>query len=289
MLDYFTNHVLGERKSFDKEYRINPLIHHEVRWVHGLGELEFNEKNEPIRMIGTIQDITERKQAEGILNQSRQQLRELYRKLESIREEERTEIARDIHDDLGGSLTTLKLEISNIAKSTEDKDLIRKTDSISALVDSTITTVQKVAARLRPGILDDWGLIAAMEWELKEFQTRTENKCKFKYDDIDMTKDSELSTILFRIFQELLTNIIRHAKASKVKVQLRVKNDILTLKVTDNGIGISEKDKKDSKSFGILGISERLIPLNGKFEIIGKKRGGTEATVILPLINRNVK
>ena len=186
-------------------------------------------------------------------------------------------------------LTALKLDISNISKSTKDKDLIRKTVSMSALVDSTITIVQKVAARLRPGILDDLGLIAAMEWQLEEFQTRTEIECEFKYDDIDISHDGKLSITLFRIFQELLTNISRHAKATKVKINISVKDDIITLKVTDNGIGISDIDIEGSKSYGIMGISERLIPWDGKFEITDKKEGGTMATVTLPLSIENNK
>ena len=124
---------------------------------------------------------------------------------------------------------------------------------------------------------------------MAEFQTRTWIKCKFKHDDIDMTHDSERSTTLFRIFQELLTNIVRHAKATKVMVRLSVNDEILTLNVRDDGIGISEKNKKDSKSYGIMGINERLIPWNGKFEITGKKGKGTIATVTLPLNIENDK
>ncbi len=289
MQDYFSNHILAEHQSFNKEYRIIRSNDHEERWVHGLGKLEFDKSDEPIRMIGTIQDITERKQSEEALIHSRDQLRELSLRLESIREEERTEIARDIHDDLGQSLTALKLDISSIKNNTKDNDLINKAVSMLALVDSTIKTVQKVAARLRPGILDDLGLISAMEWQLEEFQTRTGIKCKFKHDDIDMTHDSERSTTLFRIFQELLTNIVRHAKATKVMVRLSVNDEILTLNVRDDGIGISEKNKKDSKSYGIMGINERLIPWNGKFEITGKKGKGTIATVTLPLNIENDK
>ena len=238
------------------------------------------------RMQFTLNELS---QTEQELRNSRDSLRALASRLQEVREEERAEIARDIHDDLGQSLTTLKIYISILAESTKDKDLISKTVSMSALVDSTLKTIQRVVARLRPGILDDWGLIAAMEWQLEEFQSSTEIKYKFKYDDIDMTNDVERSTTLFRIFQELLTNIIRHANASAVKVHLGVNDDILTLELSDNGIGISEKDKKDSKSYGIMGISERLIPWNGKFEIRSKKDEGTKATVILPLSIENFK
>lgn len=238
------------------------------------------------RMQLTLKELS---QTEQELMNSRDSLRALASRLQAVREEERVEIARDIHDDLGQSLTTLKIYISNLGKSTKDKDLISQTVSMSDLVDSTITTVQRVVAKLRPGILDDWGLIAAMEWQLDDFQARTEIKCEFKYDDIDMTHDSERSTTLFRIFQELLTNIARHADASKVIVHVSVKDDILTLKVRDNGIGISEKDSKDPQSYGIIGISERLIPWNGVFEIRGNKDEGTKATVILPLNIENNK
>lgn len=245
------------------------------------------------RMQLTLSELNKTQQElrfeEKALQSSRDSLRDLASRLQEVREEERTQIARDIHDDLGQSLTTLKIYISILAKSTKDKDLISKTVSMSALVDSTLKTLQRVIARLRPGILDDWGLTAAMEWQLKEFQTGTGIKIKFKFDNIDMANDAERSTTLFRIFQELLTNITRHAKASNVKVRLSVKDDILTLKVIDDGIGISEKDKKNSKSYGIMGISERLIPWNGKFKIRGKKDEGTKATVILPISIENKK
>ena len=289
MQDYFSDHILAEHQSFNKEYRIIRSNDHEERWVHGLGKLEFDKSDEPIRMIGTIQDITELKLAEEELKISRDNLRALASRLQDVREEERTEIARDIHDDLGQSLTALKLDISSIKNNTKDNDLINKAVSMLALVDSTIKTVQKVAARLRPGILDDLGLISAMEWQLEEFQTRTGIKCKFKHDDIEMTHESERSTTVFRIFQELLTNIARHAKASKVKVSLRLKNDLLTLKVIDNGIGINDIDKEVSKSYGLMGIKERLIPWNGNFEISGKKAEGTLVKVTLPLNNENNK
>ena len=183
----------------------------------------------------------------------------------------------------------MKLDISSIKNKAKDEDLISKANSMIELVDSTIKTVQKVAARLRPGILDDLGLISAMEWQLEEFQNRSGIKCELKYDDVDMTQDGERSTTLFRIFQELLTNIARHAKASKVNVHLTIKDDILTLNVKDNGIGITEEAKKDSQSYGIMGISERLFPWNGNFEITGNKEDGTKAIVTLSLTKESNK
>ena len=164
--------------------------------------------------------------------------------------------------------------------------LVEKTNSMLNLIDITNQAVQRISTNLRPGLLDDLGLISAMEWQFEEFQKRTEIKCEIYLDPEITVLDENLSTTVFRIFQEVLTNITRHANASKVFVNFKQDSAILVLKIEDNGKGITESQIKDPKSFGIIGIQERLFPWKGKLEIIGTPQKGTSVTVTIPLTQR---
>ena len=157
---------------------------------------------------------------------------------------------------------------------------------MSQLIDSTIQTVQRISAQLRPGLLDDIGLFAAIEWQAEEFQKRTGISCELSISSQDITLDSERSTSIFRIFQETLTNITRHANATKVKVNLLKKGNRLELKIKDNGKGISKEKISDPKSLGLVGIQERVFFLGGNIEIKGTQDKGTSITVSIPLPKR---
>ena len=167
-------------------------------------------------------DITERKKAEEQLKGSTEQLRALSAHLQSVREEERTLISREIHDELGQELTGLKMDLSWLVKrlSKNQKSLISKTESMLKLVDSTIQTVRRISSELRPGVLDDLGLIAAIEWQAQDFENRTGITCDFSSSVEEIGLDRDRSTAVFRIFQETLTNVSRHAKATRVKISL---------------------------------------------------------------------
>ena len=226
--------------------------------------------------------------AEYELKKSHEQLRDLAAHLQLVREDERSQIAREIHDELGQSLTALHLELLNLRKKLpQNQDsLVEKTNSMLNLIDITNQAVQRISTNLRPGLLDDLGLISAMEWQFEEFQKRTEIKCEIYLDPEITVLDENLSTTVFRIFQEVLTNITRHANASKVFVNFKQDSAILVLKIEDNGKGITESQIKDPKSFGIIGIQERLFPWKGKLEIIGTPQKGTSVTVTIPLTQR---
>jgi len=245
-----------------------------------------DENNKPVFLQTIFRDITERKRADEELLTSREQLRNLAAHLQAVREGERTSIAREIHDDLGQTLTALKMDLSLLgAKLPKDqKSLLKKTKSMSKLIDSTIQTVQRISAELRPGVLDDVGLTAALEWQGNEFQKRTGIKCELTVDPEDIFLDKDRSTAIFRIFQETLTNVARHSKAKWIKVNLKKKARRLELKVRDNGRGITEEQISNSKSFGLIGIRERVQFLGGKVEIRGIQNRGTTLKAWIPLL-----
>ncbi len=236
-------------------------------------------------ILGIITDITELKRAEEVIRESREQLRKLATHIQSVREEERTAVAREIHDELGQALTAIKMDLSWLDKKIpkEYRPLFKKTKEMSELVDSTIQTVQRISAELRPGLLDDIGLLAAVEWQAEDFQKRTGISCDLSVSSQDITLDQDRSTALFRIFQETLTNISRHAYASRVRVNLTMKDNTLELKVKDNGRGIIEEKISNPKSLGLMGIQERVHSLDGKINIRGIPNKGTTVTVSIPL------
>ena len=247
-----------------------------------------NKQGEIISTFAAIKDITEQKKAEEKLKRSREQFRNLAAYLQTAREEERTLMAREIHDELGQALTALKMDISWLAKRIpkKNKPLLEKIKAMSNLTDATIKTVQKISTELRPGLLDDLGLNAAIEWQAEEFQKRTGIICIVVIDPEDIQVDQDLSTTIFRIFQETLTNVARHANATQVKVLLKKNDKKLTLEIQDNGIGILEKQISDPKSLGLSGIQERVKSWGGEVKIRGKKGRGTSISIIIRLDNK---
>ena len=150
------------------------------------------------------------------------------------------------------------------------------------LIDDVIQTIRKISTELRPGILDDLGLVSALEWQVEDFKNRTQIQSEFSSTLEDRNLNRDLSTALFRIFQETLTNIIRHAQATHVKVSIRKDAGFIILTVEDNGKGIAEREVSDSKSLGLLGIRERALILGGEVQIRGRKGRGTRVEVKIP-------
>src|SRR5579872_2507722 len=235
-------------------------------------------------------ELTERKQTEVHLQKSEEQLRALSVRLESLREEERTRIAREIHDHLGQLLTALKLDlhsiqhrISTMGESQLCAALSSRTAMAMELADETIQSVQKIASELRPAVLDRLGLATALESEAQSFQSRTGIRCECSVPAAPMKLSADQATAVFRIFQEILTNITRHARASRVSVCLSSQENDLALEVADNGIGITDTDIADSKSLGILGMRERATMLGGGITFERNSGRGTVVTVTIPL------
>ena len=228
-----------------------------------------------------VQDIDDCKKAEKEAIKSREQYEQLYRRLNEIREEERTSISREIHDELGQMLAGLKIDLIVLKENCDDK-FEHSFNNLISQVDTTISSVQKISQELRPQMLDKLGLASAIEWQGSEFKKRTGIKCKLEIENIE-DLEGNIPISLFRIFQASLTNIMLHSKATSVSVKLAVINGILQLKVIDNGIGITQEQINSRRSLGIIGIRERAKQINGKLDIHTQKNKGTEIMVTVPL------
>jgi PAS domain S-box-containing protein len=238
-----------------------------------------------IAMYEMYRDITESKRVEQDLQRSFDQLRALAARLQSAREEERQRVARELHDELGQALTAIKLDLSSLIRglSAERAPHATQAESILALADQMIQLVRRISTELRPDLLDRLGLVAALEWAGEEFQARTGIECRLEVPADTLVIDPERATAIFRIFQETLTNVARHASATKVDVRLAREGGSLTLEVHDNGVGIGEERASAGRSLGILGMRERALLLGGEFSISGSPGRGTTVRVRIPL------
>jgi two-component system, NarL family, sensor histidine kinase UhpB len=273
-----------ERMPFHSEYRIFRESDNTEVWVLGQALPEFSGDGGFAGFVGTITDISHRMNMEVEIDASRKQLRALSVRLQSIREEERTEISREIHDDLGQALTGLRMDLvwlnNKIPKS--DEKVAHRMKAMMELIDGTIHKVRKISTDLRPGILDDIGLAAALEWHGNDVGERS--GIEFTFDLIeDLQLDGQRSTTFFRIFQESLTNVMRHSQAKHVHVSLRKEGNMLLLMIEDDGKGISPQDITNPRSVGILGMKERAAVFNGEVSFIGVPGKGTTVRIRIPL------
>jgi two-component system sensor histidine kinase UhpB len=236
------------------------------------------------RALREARERAERRLAEKRLRESHEQLRALSVHLQHVREAERTRIAREVHDELGQALTGLKLQLTWLASRLpkELRALEAQAQSMTERIDQTIQAVRRIATELRPGLLDTAGLQAALEWQANEFQSQTGIRCRVRDSLHEPLGDSELNTAFFRIFQEALTNIIRHAGATQVEVRLLETAGSVVLEVRDNGRGISESEIHNTKSIGLLGMRERAALLGGEVRLRGEPGKGTTVSVRIP-------
>ena len=198
-------------------------------------------------------------------------------------------MAREIHDELGQALTSIKIDLSSLIRQLSiGPEQKRRTESILRLVDEAIHSVRRISTELRPGILDDLGLVAAVEWAAEDFEARTGTKCRLDLPDEDVLIDQERATALFRIFQETLTNVARHANASQVDVHIFQEEGYLNLEVHDNGKGVSKKQLSTGGSLGILGMRERALLLGGVFTMGGAPGKGTTVRARIPEAHHTV-
>jgi PAS domain S-box-containing protein len=237
-----------------------------------------------------LRDITERKEAEERLSRSESQLRALAARLQRAREEEGMRIARELHDQLGRCLTSLKMDLLWIEKTVSQHpadenihSINEKTRMMLEAVDETVTVVRRISSELRPGILDDLGLAAAVEWQAGEFQTRSGVSCIVNIPEEDLELSRDQATAYFRIFQEILTNVARHSRASKIWVHLEARDGIVTLEVEDDGVGISPDAASRPHALGLAGMRERAAIFGGDVEISGIPGKGTTVIVRMPI------
>jgi PAS domain S-box-containing protein len=228
-------------------------------------------------------DITERKKDEEEIRKSKKLLEDLHKHLDEIRENERAQISREIHDQIGQSLTALKLDLNWMEKYIKETnpETVAKFQDMIELVTGTIKDVQRISSDLRPGILDDLGLAAAIEWYSDEFEKRSGIRCSLKLDD-SIFGDPQKNLVFFRVLQEALTNVIRHANASSVTIKLHQTQKGTTLTIQDNGIGITAEMIESTKALGLMGMRERVRQFDGKVDVSSKKGQGTKLTVFIP-------
>ncbi len=279
-------HTNSNLLNWESEYRFKHT-NGTYKNVKDRGIILRNIERKAIRIIGAMQDITAQKEYEGKLLDVNQKLRNLSAYLQEAREEERMSIAREIHDELGQQLTGIKLDASWL-KNKIIKHLpedVERSERLINSINKAINDVRKVASNLRPGVLDDLGLEAAIEWQSQLFQEQTGIKTTLVSQNLSANYEKEVNTAIYRIYQEALTNIMRHANATEVNTRLSEENNTLILEVADNGIGINESDKNNTFSLGITGMRERALMINGTFNIQNQNKGGTKVKVLVPLGN----
>lgn len=268
-----------------------PSLFYHFKGVHKDGHLvdidvhgsRFQYRGRPA-IIGVGLDVTASRQYQRELEQSQQRLRELSQHLLSLREEQRTKIAREIHDVLGGTLTALKMDLSWLQKNTAEPKLAARAQTMMELIRDAIDTVRKISADLRPGVLDNLGLLDAIEWEAEKFRERMGIDCHIAVRSEKLDMPDEAAIAIFRIFQEALTNIARHAEASRVEIDAAVDADGLRIAVRDNGKGLSTQTRNDSKSYGLVGMAERALQVGAMLTIDNVPTGGTQVLLRCPLV-----
>jgi len=215
---------------------------------------------------------------------SREQLRALASRLQKVREEERTEVSREIHDELGQALTGLKLDIAWMkSRLPRDHEMMNQCASVISRIDQTLTAVRRIATALRPSVLDQLGLAAALEWQGQEFRSRTGIDVEMDVATDGGAIPDDIGSSVFRILQESLTNVARHAKAKRVRIRLEQTTSLLSLEVSDDGIGAPNKCLDGTKSLGVVGMRERALACGGDFSIVGIPGRGTTVSLHVPL------
>jgi PAS domain S-box-containing protein len=272
--------VMGRQPMLDA--RLTEMVLKQVS-IRAAAELEHRQLEEAIiHSRDQLELLVKERTAE--LEESNQQLRQLTHRMDAIAEEERTRIAREIHDELGHLLTAMKYDIDNLINASPLSMKLVKSElgTMMGMMDSLIDSVRKIATDLRPGILDHLGLFPAIEWQIRQFRMRTKICCVFTMDEMDVTFDQNETTIIYRIFQEILTNITRHSHARHVQVLLTKKSDYFELKVIDNGVGFEPGGNNRSNALGLMGMQERALSIGGELCIESKPGKGTTITFLLP-------
>ena len=281
--------LIGEAIRHCTPFEYECRVHRADRttgWFHVRGKVLTDDAGQPMRILGTVHDITERKLAAEEIQNSHRALRALSARLEAAREEEARRIAREIHDELGQALTALKLDLSWLANRLAkaggcSQPFSAKLKAMTQVVDDSIGSMRRIATELRPRVLDALGLAAACEWQTHEFTERTGINCARTIRPV--TVDDQRATALFRILQEALTNVVRHAHATLVTVSLCRRGADVILRVADNGRGVSDAEAHDGMGFGLLGMRERALVFGGTVRIRGARGRGTTITARIPV------
>ena len=297
MSDYFQENILSQHQNFDKEYKIINLKTGQEKWVHGLGNLRFDNNNNPIEMFGTIQDTTDHKQVEQekhlLFEQvqvANERLRFLSRELINSQEEERKHIAQELHDELGQALTAISLDLGIIERDLHPEitqDIAERLSGTRAMADELDEKISELALDLRPSLLDDLGLLPALRWYVDRYSQRAEVEIEMDIIGLEERLHPEIETTLYRVFQEALTNVARHAQASKVRLQIERRPTAVAVYIEDDGRGFDAEvfqiTEAPLRSLGLTGMKERISLLGGRMDIHSKPGEGTRIDIEIPL------
>jgi two-component system sensor histidine kinase UhpB len=268
---------------------INPVMDQQIVRLDGevrdveIAEASFYDEGS-MAFLSVLRDVTDRKRGERELRESREQLRQLSASLQAVREEEKARIARELHDELGQALTGLKMDLAQLVSqlAPEQRGAIGQADAMKALIETTVASVRRIATELRPLMLDDLGLLSTIEWLVSDFSRRTGIAVELTLPKVEFELDSELSTALFRVLQESLTNVARHAGASRVRITLSATESDVQLTVDDNGKGFGASLESGPKTFGLLGMRERATILGGELAVHSNPGAGTSIMMTVP-------
>jgi PAS domain S-box-containing protein len=279
--------LAGMRNSrgLNVEFRVFRRDDSQELWLHALGRPRQDERGQTLHLFGSMQDITERKLASLALEQSQEELRRLSANLTQVREEERRHLARDLHDELGQRLSALKLDLFTLMSQPDVRaaGLDKRLQPLIKSINNAVTETRRIASNLRPAMLDDLGLIAAIEWLANEWSGRLAFEIELDCEAIDDELNEAATTTIYRIVQEALTNISRHAQAKHGRIELRRVGGELLVAIEDDGKGIQQGDIEKFDSYGLAGIRERARIVGGQAVIRNKARGGCRLEVRVPL------
>ncbi|MGN6652299.1 PAS domain-containing protein [Trinickia sp.] len=274
-----------DRHPYDIEYRVRTRAG-EYRWIQSRAQALWDASGTAYRMVGWILDVTERRRADEALRQSTEELQRLSANIQHIREEEKTRIARELHDDLGQLLTALKIDMIHFEQAIEgtiDESAAGALRNVYGLIDQLVGSVRRIAADLRPVMLDDLGPIPAIDWFIHEFSARHGIAVNAHLDINEVAFNRDSGTEVFRMVQEGLTNIARHSGASEAEIEIARDEPFCLVKIRDNGRGALPDARRNRKSFGLLGMRERAARLGGELSVATAPGEGFALTVRLPL------
>jgi PAS domain S-box-containing protein len=288
--------VIHARRPLTIEYRLR-RADGQYRWVVDAVSPRFDPQGRFTGFVGSTVDVTEHKEhaveAHQRTRDSQEQLRRLAARIQAAREEERTTLARELHDELGQTLPAIKLDLGRATGALRDarvsSTVVDRLQSLIGLVEIGIETVKRITTSLRPATLDHLGLPEAIRWEAMGFRARTGLRCHVRADKESTALNPEQQTALFRIFQEALTNVVRHARASAVNVTLAERGGVFDLRISDNGRGVTDAEVEDPRAVGVLGMRERAVLVGGTFTITGRRGKGTTVLVRVPLTTRQTR
>lgn len=283
----FIESSLNEMKMLNWEGRVWIEEWQDTKWIN-LRAIPRMALPGVVQWEGIMTNITQSKKEKIEIEQSRQRLAELSAHMNQIKEKERHRIAREIHDDLGGNLTAIKIGLSSIIKRIpeDQRILIEKARDLESIVDSTFEAAHRISSDLRPNILE-LGIVAALEWQSHQFEKQMGIHCVFESSESELELDMDKSITLFRICQESMSNIAKYAKATDVTVSLNVSGDTVSLEIMDNGVGIKAGDILKPNSFGLRGMAERVSALNGTFSVEKGHKHGTKVVVRIPFVHEH--